>query len=167
MPDQSPSKRESARAAAQIRHEARAALRQWSFDALNRGWSVEQIAEMRKVKPRAIRREIAAATADRRLDAPSRYVHSQVARLNKALRVADGALDRGNLKAIGPMVRLVSALDRYHGLGTAEARRALAVEPLAAPAAPLALPRASSPAPFAQERSATYAEFEKGRDFGA
>jgi AraC-like DNA-binding protein len=166
MPNEpAPSKREAARRAAQVRHEARAALRHWSFDALAQGWSVEQIAEMRKVRPRSIRREIAAVTAEKRLDAPARFVHVQVARLNKALRVADGALDRGNLRAVGPMVRVVAALDRYHGLGSAEARRAVAVEALPAHTAPLALSHAAPP--FAAPRRRAYAESEKGTDFGA
>ena len=140
MPEDIPSIREAARSAARARREARADLRRWSFDALARGWSVEQIAEMRKVSSRAIRREVAAVTARQRLEGPGGYVHAQVARLNKAMRVADGALDRGNLKAVGPMVRLVAALDRYHGLGGAEARRLTGAEAPIALNAQLALP---------------------------
>ena len=95
-----------------------------------------------------VRREIDRAIAERRLDAPERYVHVQVARLAKALRLADASIERGDLKAVGPLVRLVAALDRYHGLGTATRtstrrrplpRRRLRPPPLALPAPPLAL----------------------------
>lgn len=167
MPEDTPSKRDAARSAARRRREARADLRRWSFDALARGWSVEEIAEMRKVSARTIRREIAAVTAGRALEGPGFYVHAQVSRLNKALRVADGALDRGNLKAVGPMVRLVAALDRYHGLGSVEARRTTAVEAAPAPVAPLALPRSAPPSPVSHEDTVTYADSEKRTVFGA
>ena len=81
-------------------------------------------------------------------------MHVQVARLAKALRLADASIERGDLKAVGPLVRLVAALDRYHGLGRASAQRAPAAgaplppaeaPPLALPAPPLALANAAAP----------------------
>ncbi len=63
---------------------------------------------------RTIQREIDRAVAERRLDAPDRFVHLQVARLTKALRVADIRLDRGELAAVAPLVKVVATLDRYH-----------------------------------------------------
>lgn len=164
MPAEPLSKRETARRVAAARRERREAFRQWSFDGLARGWSVEQLAEMRKVRPRTVRREIAAVVAARRLDAPERYLHVQLARLNKALRVADGALDRGNLKAVGPMIRLVAALDRYHGLRGPGARLAVAAEPISAPVTPAFLAR---PAPALAAPGVAYADSERGTDFGA
>ena len=127
-------KRRSARAV----REARAAQRQVVFEALAAGWSVEQIAELRKVSPRTVRREVDRTLAERRLDAPDRYAHLQVARLTKALRLADAAIDDGNLKAIGPLVKVVRSLDRYHGLeGSAGAPSPPAIAPpLPAPSLP-------------------------------
>jgi hypothetical protein len=98
-------------------------------------------------------REIDAALAERRLDAPDRYAHLQVARLTKALRLADALVDRGDLRAVGPVVKLVAALDRYHGLGRLSRLTAtpLAIAPppemasLPQPAPPLALTRAAPP----------------------
>ncbi len=107
-------KRSELRAAAQARRAAKAALCDTSFEALAAGWSVQQIADLRKVSVRTIQREIDSAIAERRLDAPDRFVHLQVARLTKALRVADLRLDRGELAAIGSMVKVVAALERYH-----------------------------------------------------
>ena len=95
---------------------AKLAWSQSSFDLLASGYTPEQIAEVRKVSVRTIRREIDAAIARRQLDAPERYVHLQVARLTKALRFADAALERGDLKAVRALVTVVSAMDRYHGL---------------------------------------------------
>ena len=103
--------RASERAAAKARKMAKLAWSQSSFDLLASGYSPEQIAEVRKVSARTIRREIDAAIARLRLDAPERYVHLQVARLTKALRFADAALERGDLKAVRAL-----AMDRYHGL---------------------------------------------------
>jgi hypothetical protein len=104
------------RSHAKARKMAKLAWTQSSFDLLASGYSPEQIAEVRKVSVRTIRREIDSAVARRRLDAPERYVHLQVARLTKALRFADAALERGDLKAVRALVTVVSAMDRYHGL---------------------------------------------------
>ena len=113
--DQEPqSRRQRERAEAKARKKARLAWSQSSFDLLASGYSPEQIAEVRKVSVRTIRREIDAAVARRRLDAPERYVHLQVARLTKALRFADAALERGDLKAVRALVEVVAAMDRYH-----------------------------------------------------
>jgi hypothetical protein len=104
------------RSHAKARKAVKLAWSQSSFDLLASGFSPEQIAEVRKVSVRTIRREIDAVVARRRLDAPERYVHLQVARLTKALRLADAALERGDLKAVKALVTVVTAMDRYHGL---------------------------------------------------
>jgi hypothetical protein len=118
--DQEPqSGRARIRGAAKVRKMAKLAWSQSSFDLLASGYTPEQIAEVRKVSVRTIRREIDSAVARRRLDAPERYVHLQVARLTKALRSADAALERGNLKAVLALVQVVIAMDRYHGLSEA------------------------------------------------
>jgi AraC-like DNA-binding protein len=125
------------RASAKARREARAQMRQVVFEAMASGFSIEEIADMRKVSPRTIRREVDRTLNERRLDAPERYVHFQVARLNKAVRVADAGLDRGELRAISPMIKAVKELDRYHGLARGLAGAAdggFASAPAAAPA---------------------------------
>ena len=123
--DQEPqSGRERERAGAKARKKARLAWSQNSFDLLASGYTPEQIAEVRRVSVRTIRREIDSAIARRRLEAPERYVHLQVARLTKALRFADAALGRGDLKAVRALVEVVAAMDRYHGLRDAFRERA-------------------------------------------
>ena len=116
----SQSGRAKERAAAKARRIAKTAFRQSSFDLLASGYSLEQIAEARKVSVRTIQREVDSVIAARRLDAPERYVHLQVARLTKALRLTDVAIERGDLKAVHALVQVVKSLDRYHGLSWLE-----------------------------------------------
>jgi hypothetical protein len=118
--DPTPSKRAGVRA----RRKARVARRETFFDLMASGFSCERIAAEAKVSAATVRREVDRAIAEQRLDAPERYAHLQVARLNKALRVADGSIEKGDLKAVGPFLRLVAALDRYHGLGPRRAAQA-------------------------------------------
>ena len=67
----------------------------------------------------------------------------QIARLHKALRTTEAALDRGDLRGVGPLVRIVAQLDRYH---RAELAAPMPQPRLAPPRrAPLALPGASAP----------------------
>ena len=138
---QTTSKPANKRKAAQERRAAKAELCEICFEALAAGWTVQQIAEMRKVSVRTVQREIARAIDNRRLDAPDRFVHLQVARLTKVLRLADSRLNRGDLAAAGTFMKAVAALDRYHGLNR---------PPLPASAAPRAIEQlTASPPPLA------------------
>jgi hypothetical protein len=147
------SARASERADAKARKIAKTAFRQASFDLLASGYSLEQIATARKIGVRTIKREIDSVLAERRLDAPERYIHLQVARLTKALRLADAAIESGDLKAVQALVKVVNSLDRYHGLNEGSNRQArpgsfAALAPPAAPALPPpALELAHLPAP--------------------
>jgi len=136
------------RAAGKIRREALIKRREAYFDLLVSGYSVEQIAATTKKSPSAVRRAIGQALAKRQLDAPEDYARLQVARLTKALRLADALIDRGDVRGLAPLVKIVGELDRYHGLGrrwrtAPRAPRYEAPDPL--PAAPLALTHAAPP----------------------
>jgi hypothetical protein len=98
---------------ATTRRRKRIERREAYFDLLASGYSYRQIAEAMKVTPLSVRRAVDRAIAERRLDAPDRYVHLQVARLSKALRAADMRMEKGDLKAVAPFVRVVAELDRY------------------------------------------------------
>jgi DNA-binding CsgD family transcriptional regulator len=144
----SPSLRDEKRAAARARRRAKATWRETYFDLFAFGHSPRSIAEVAKVSVSTVRREINRAIDQRRLDAPDRFVHVQVARLNKALRLADASIERGELNAVGPLVQLVAALDRYHGIGSVYMRTPPAPErsePLPPPAPPLALTHSAPP----------------------
>jgi hypothetical protein len=166
--DQEPqSGRARERAEANARKKAKLAWSQGSFDLLASGYSPEQIAEVRKVSVRTIRREIDSAIARRQLDAPGRYVHLQVARLTKALRFADAALERGDLKAVKALVSVVAAMDRYHALGNQASDHASHLDALGlqSPAAPALPPLRLSHTVLAAEEA--QAESEEVTVFGA
>ena len=134
--------RAQSRPPATTRRRKRIERREAYFDLLASGYSYRQIAEAMKVTPLSVRRAVDRAIAERRLDAPDRYVHLQVARLSKALLAADMRIEKGDLKAVAPFVRVVAELDRYHGLGVRYQRRLdpRALAALAAdPRPPLAL----------------------------
>jgi hypothetical protein len=116
------------------------ARRERYFGLMMSGYSLSQIAKMAQASAATIRREIDRALADRRLDAPERFAQVQVARLVKALRLAEAAIELGELKAVPTYLRVVAALDRYHELarGTSP-RRQIEAPPLALPTPPRAL----------------------------
>jgi hypothetical protein len=99
----------------------------------------------------------------------SRYVHLQVARLTKALRFADAALERGDLKAVKALVSVVAAMDRYHVLGNQASDHASSSHPdalgLQSPAAPALPPLRLSHTVSAAEEA--QAESEEVTVFGA
>ncbi len=53
---------------------------------------------------------------------PAEYLALQVNRLNEAMIVAYRSMAGGNLKAVDRVVRIVSEMDRYHGLFPRRAR---------------------------------------------
>jgi DNA-binding CsgD family transcriptional regulator len=130
------SQRAKNRAEHKQRRAERLARRENYFDLLASGYSCRQIAEAAKVSLATVQRAIDRAIDERRLDAPERYAHVQVARLTKALRLADASVERGELKALAPFLKLVAALDRYHGLapGASAAPRGPAPRPARAAA---------------------------------
>ncbi len=152
----SPSQRAAARALANRRRTKCFERREDVFDLFVSGFSHHQIAKTLKTSASTVRRVIDTAVADRRLDAPERFARVQVARLSKALTHADSKLQQGDTKAFAPYLKILAALDRYHGLD----RRGLPLRPaqvedvLSAPPPPLALP---SPAP--SDEAAKVADF--------
>ena len=154
--------RAQGRAAARARQAEKVARRQAYFEALASGFTPQQIAQAGMVSVAKVRRELDRAIAERPLDAPDRYIHLQVARLTKALRVVDVQLERGELRAIGPLTKVVAALDRYHGLSGGSARAtsaALAGPRPSLPAPPLALTHAAPPLDGVEEQAARVADF--------
>ena len=139
----SPSARAGLRAERRTRRLERLAQREGVFEMVASGYGLDVIAATLEISVATVRRELDRAVAERRLDAPERYARLQIARLNKALRVVDGRLDKDDLKAVAPLIRIVAALDRYHGLAPAPPAPETPPPPLALPAPPLALTRAA------------------------
>ena len=136
------------RAQRRARRETRIARRERYFNLMASGYSCSQIAKMVQTSAATVRREVDRALAERRLEAPERFAQVQVVRLVKALRLAEAAIELGELKAVATYLRVVAALDRYHELaaGTPPPRRSTEVPPLALPTPPKALTFAAPPA---------------------
>ena len=98
------------------RRATRIARRERAFNLMASGYSHSQIAKTVRTSVATVRREIDRALDERRLDAPERFAQVQVARLVKALRLAEAAIELGELKAVATYLRVVAALDRYHEL---------------------------------------------------
>jgi hypothetical protein len=135
------------RAQRRARRETRIARRERYFNLMASGYSYSQIAKMVQTSAATVRREIDRALAERRLQAPERFAQVQVARLVKALRLAEAAIELGELKAVATYLRVVAALDRYHELAAGPPpRRSSEAPPLALPTPPKALTFAAPPA---------------------
>src|ERR1700721_1983575 len=98
------------------RRATRFARRERYFNLMASGYTYSQIAKMVRTSVATVRREIDRALAERRLDAPERFAQIQVARLVKALKLAEAGVELGEMKAIATYLRVVAALDRYHEL---------------------------------------------------
>lgn len=146
-PQSSPPAAAGVRARVRARREDRIARRERFFGLMMMGHTYAQIARMAQTSAATVRREIDRALAERRPDAPERFARVQIARLQKALKLAEAAIELGELKGIAIYLRVVAALDRYHELAAAPppSRRAKAPPP-ALPAPLKALTFAAPPA---------------------
>jgi hypothetical protein len=141
------SARQRRREASRARRLARVDQRNTLFELVLSGHSHGAIARESGVSLKALRRLVDREIADRRLDAPDRHIRMQVARIEKALVVADAALEAGRSGAVSSYLKIVAALDRYHGVAAALALPSplLSDAPqLPAAAAPLALTHAAA-----------------------
>ena len=123
------------REAARERREERARLRSDILDLVVSGYAYETIADKLKLSVKTVRRTTAGAIEKRRVDSGAHYVHLQVLQLTKAMRVVDLNLEKGDLKAVEPLLKVIAQLDKYHALSGP----APAPPPLALAARPLAL----------------------------
>ena len=141
------SKRQRRHEATRARRLATAERRRTVFELVVSGHSYEAIARETGLSPSALRRDVGKAIAARAIEAPERYVHLQVARIEKALLAADAAIERGDVRAVSQYLKVIAALDRYHGLAAAlappEPASAPAQPRLSAAATPLALTHAA------------------------
>ena len=87
-----------------------------AFNLMPSGCAYSQIAKMVRTSVATVRREIDQALAERRSEEPQGFAQAQVARLIKALRLAEAAIELGELKAAAAYLRIAAALDRYHEL---------------------------------------------------
>ena len=126
----------------------RIARRERAFSLTASGYTYSQIAKMVRTSVAAVRREIDQALAERRLEAPEGFAQAQVARLIRALRLAEAAIELGELKAAAAYLWIAAALDRYHELaaGNPPPLRPTKAPPRALPTPPKELTFAAPPA---------------------
>jgi hypothetical protein len=142
----SPSAADPAPAPRPKRRTAKGRTREVYFEALAEGWTHERIAELHGVSVATVRREAGRAIAARQIQSPDCHVRLQIARVMKALALLDARVSKGDMAAVGPFLKAVAALDRYHGIAASVAPAAPVRE--AAPrltAPPLALTHAAPP----------------------
>jgi hypothetical protein len=110
--------------------------RERAFSLMTSDYAYSQIAKLVRTGVATVRREIDRALAARRLEPPERFAKAQVARLIKALRLAEAAIELGELKAAAAYLRIAAALDRYHELaaGSPPPLRSTKAPPRALPA---------------------------------
>ncbi len=114
--DQRDSARAERREKAQERRERRLRRRRKMFDLVVGGYAYEEVAATLGVSVATVRREVDLALASRAPESADRCIALQLARLQKALRVVDDAMEDGNLAAVPAMATLFNQLDRYHGV---------------------------------------------------
>ena len=108
------------------KRQAKASRERRIIASLNRGVPVAVIAEWEDVGEKRMRTLVRDILARRMPEPPVQFLAMQVSRLNEALLVSFDAMSGSNLQAVDRVVKIVRALDRYHGFA-ATGRGALTV----------------------------------------
>ncbi|MBV9287800.1 MAG: hypothetical protein JO288_08250 [Hyphomicrobiales bacterium] len=91
----------------------RSARDQRILERLREGASFERIACEEALTERRVRQIVAERMEEREALEGATHARQQVDRLGRALQVAGDALARGDLRAIGPFIKVIDRLDRY------------------------------------------------------
>ena len=83
------------------------------FKRLREGWAYDEIAREEHISAERVRQIVNQVLERRVVDRSEDRSKLQIERLRPALRLAGEAVARGELKAIGPLIRLVDRLDRH------------------------------------------------------
>ncbi len=92
---------------------SKAARRKRIFARLREGWAYDEIAREERVSAEWIRQIVQEVLDKRVIRRGADHAHLQLERLRPALRVANEAIARGELKAVGPLIRLIDRLDKH------------------------------------------------------
>ena len=90
------------------------------FERLTMRLTVMDIAQAEQLRARRASQIIAELLARREIDPPAGFVQLQIAGLSEAMIGARTMIIQGNLQAMDRLIRLTSALDRYHGFAPAQ-----------------------------------------------
>ena len=102
------------------KRQAKASRERRIIASLNRGVPVAVIAEWEDVGEKRMRTLVRDILARRMPEPPVQFLAMQVSRLNEALLASFDAMSGSNLQAVDRVVKIVRALDRYHGFVAAE-----------------------------------------------
>jgi len=94
---------------------ARTARTKRIFQRLREGWAYDDIAKEERLSAERVRQIVGQVLENRVLDRGEDHAHLQLERLRPALRLAGEAVARGELKAIGPLIKLIDRLDKHQG----------------------------------------------------
>ena len=88
------------------------------FARLREGWAYDDIAKDKRLSAERVRQIVGQVLENRVLDRGDDHAHMQIERLRPALRIVGKAVADGNLKAIGPLIKLIDRLDKHQGVLT-------------------------------------------------
>ncbi len=86
------------------------------FARLREGWAYDEIAKEERLSAERVRQIVSQVLENRVLDSGDDHAHMQIERLRPALRIVGQAVARGDLKAIGPLIKLIDRLDKHQGV---------------------------------------------------
>jgi hypothetical protein len=93
------------------------------LEQLREGWAYDDVAREEGLTKRRVRQIVAQFLKEREALEGVTHAHMQIDRLGRAMRVASDALARGDVRAIGPFIRVIDRLDRYQTLAHERAAR--------------------------------------------
>jgi hypothetical protein len=83
------------------------------FERLREGWAYDDIAKAERLSAERVRQIVAQVLERRVVDSSEDHAHLQLERLRPALKLAGDAVKRGDLSAIGPLIKIIDRLDRH------------------------------------------------------
>ena len=85
------------------------------YARLRERWADDDIAK-EELSAERVRQIVGQAPKNRVLDRGDDHARMQIERLRPALRLVGEAVAHGNLKAIGPLIKLIDRLDKHQGV---------------------------------------------------
>ena len=92
---------------------SKTARRKRIFAKLREGWAYDEIAREERVSPERIRQIVSEVLGKRVIDRGADHAHLQLERLMPALRLVGEAIERGELKAVAPLIKVIDRLDKH------------------------------------------------------
>src|ERR1700723_3116917 len=83
------------------------------FARLREGWAYDEIAREERVSAERIRQIVSDVLSKRVIDRGVDHAHLQLERLMPALRLVGESIARGELKAVGPLIKVIDRLDKH------------------------------------------------------